>query len=51
LSVSVLPGLRTFDVPTYVAVAGLMIGCATGAGSSAAWRLRRLSPSEALRAE
>ena len=51
LSVSVLPGLSALDSPTYAVVAVLMIGCAAGAGMSAAWRLRRLSPAEALRAE
>jgi predicted permease len=51
VSVSVLPGLRALDSPTYAAVAVLMISCAAGAGLTAAWRLRRLSPAEALRAE
>ena len=50
-SVSMLPGLSALDLPTYAAVALLMIGCAAGSGLSAAWRLRRLSPAEALRAE
>jgi ABC-type antimicrobial peptide transport system permease subunit len=51
LSVSVLPGLSVPDWPTYAAVALLMIGSAAGSGLSASWRLRRLSPAEALRAE
>jgi predicted permease len=51
VSMSMLPGLSALDVPTYTVVALLMIGCAVVAGLSAAWRLRRLSPVEALRAE
>jgi len=51
LSLSMLPGLSALDSPTYAAVAVLMILCATGSGLVAAWRLRRLSPAEALRAE
>jgi putative ABC transport system permease protein len=51
VSVSVLPGLNAVDPPTYAMVALLMIGCAAASGLSAAWRLRRLSPAEALRAE
>jgi hypothetical protein len=51
LSASVLPGLDALDSPVYAAVAALMMGCAIGSGSTAAWRLRRLSPAEALRAE
>ena len=51
VSVSVLPGLTALDAATYSGVALLMIGCAAGSGLSAAWRLRRLSPAEVLRAE
>ena len=51
VSVSVLAGLNALDSATYAVVALLMIACAAGSGLSAAWRLRRLSPAEALRAE
>jgi ABC-type lipoprotein release transport system permease subunit len=51
VSVSLLPGLGVLEARTYAAVAVMMICCAAGAGLSAAWRLRRLSPAEALRAE
>ena len=51
VSVSMLPGLSALDAATYVTVALLMIGCAAVSGLSAAWRLRRLSPAEALRAD
>lgn len=51
LSVSVLPGLSALDSPTYAAVTLLMLACAAASGLSAAWRLRRVSPAEALRAE
>jgi putative ABC transport system permease protein len=49
--VAVLPGLSALDPATHTGVALLMIGCATASGLSAAWRLRRLAPGEALRAE
>jgi ABC-type lipoprotein release transport system permease subunit len=42
--------LNALDVPTYAVVVVVMIGCAARAGLSAAWRLRQLSPAEALRA-
>jgi predicted permease len=49
--VSSLIGLSRFDPLTYVSVAMLMVGSPAAAGLAAAWRLRRLAPSEALRAE
>jgi len=51
LSASVLAGLSAPDSPTYAVAALLMIGGAVASGLSAAWRLRRLSPGEALRAD
>ncbi len=48
---SLLFGVSQFDPITYGAMAGLMIACAVGAGLVAAWRVRRLSPVEALRAD
>jgi hypothetical protein len=51
LFVTALPGLSTLDPLTYAGVALLMAACAGAAGLSAAWRLRRMSPSDALRAE
>jgi hypothetical protein len=49
--VSALPGLSVLDPLTYAGVALLMMGCAAVAGLTGAWRLRRISPSDALRAE
>ncbi len=46
-----LPGLSTLDVPTYTGVAVLMIGSATAAGFAGGWRLRRIAPAAALKAE
>jgi putative ABC transport system permease protein len=46
-----LPGLSTLDVPTYTSVAVLMIGSATAAGFAGGWRLRRIAPADALKAE
>jgi hypothetical protein len=51
LAVSFLPGLNALDLATYLVVSMLIVGCAAAAGLSAAWRLRRLSPAEALRAD
>jgi predicted permease len=51
LFVTALPGLSTLDPVTYASVALLMPACATGAGLSAAWRLRTVAPADALRAE
>lgn len=49
LFTSLLTGLSAVDVLTYVAVATIMVGCATVAALWAAWRLRRTTPSDALR--
>jgi putative ABC transport system permease protein len=49
--VSMLPGLSALDPLTYASVAILMVGCASAAGLAAAWRLRRVAPGDALRAE
>jgi predicted permease len=49
--VTLLPGLSTLDPITYVSVSLLMIGGTAVAGFAAAWRLRRIGPAEALRAE
>ena len=51
LFITALPGLSTLDPLTYAGVAVLMGACATAAGLTAAWRLRRLAPVDALRAE
>jgi len=48
---SLLTGLSALDPLTYATVALTMLGCATLAGLGAAWRLRRMTPSDALRAE
>jgi len=45
-----LAGISALDVFTYLGVAVIMLGCATVAALAAAWRLRRTSPSDALRA-
>ena len=47
---SLLTGLGALDPLTYVGVGLTMVSCAALAALGAAWRLRRLSPSEALRA-
>ena len=44
-----LTGLSAIDLPTYVTVAMTMLCCAAAAALSAAWRLRRMLPSDALR--
>jgi predicted lysophospholipase L1 biosynthesis ABC-type transport system permease subunit len=46
-----LPGIRPLDVSTAVTTPALMLVCAAGAGLVAAWRVRRISAIEALRAE
>jgi hypothetical protein len=51
LFVAWLPGLSTLDAPTYTGVAALMIGSATAAGVAGGWRLRRIAPADALKAE
>jgi ABC-type antimicrobial peptide transport system permease subunit len=47
---SLLTGIGRFDALTYVLVAIVMLGCPALAAAAAAWRVRRLSPSDALRA-
>jgi predicted permease len=47
---SLLVGMSALDPETYVVVAIAMLTCATLAGLSAAWRLRRVTPADALRA-
>jgi putative ABC transport system permease protein len=49
--VSVLPGLSVLDPLPYAGVSVLMLGGAALAGLTAAWRLRRIAPSEAARVE
>lgn len=49
--VALLPGLSALDPLTYTSVGLLMIGCATLSGLGAAWRLRRIAPADALRAD
>jgi hypothetical protein len=49
--VSVLPGLSALDPLPYAGVSVLMVGGAALAGLAAAWRLRRIAPSEAVRVE
>jgi putative ABC transport system permease protein len=51
LFTSLLTGLSSLDPLTYATVAVTMLGSATLAGLSAAWRLRRLMPTDALRME
>jgi putative ABC transport system permease protein len=48
---SLLVGVSRLDPLTYGGVALLMTGCAAAAGFVAAWRVRRISPMDALRAE
>ena len=50
LFTSLLAGISALDPATYLLVAATMLGCATLAALAAAWRLRRTSPSDALRA-
>jgi putative ABC transport system permease protein len=50
LFTSLLAGVNALDPATYLLVAATMLGCATLAALAAAWRLRRTSPSDALRA-
>jgi hypothetical protein len=47
---ALLAGVSALDAITYLLVAATMLGCATLAGLGAAWRLRRTSPADALRA-
>jgi len=49
--VALLPGVSALDPLTYASVGLLMISCAAAAALAGAWRLRRLAPSDALRAE
>ena len=49
LFASRLVGLSALNIWDYAAIAGAMLGGATIAAMMAAWRLRRLSPVEALR--
>jgi hypothetical protein len=46
-----LPGVSALDAPTYTGVAVLLIGSATAAGFAGGWRLRRIAPADALKAE
>ena len=48
---SFLLGISPFDPVTYGLAGILMIGCAIAAGAVASWRLRHLTPGDALRAE
>jgi putative ABC transport system permease protein len=48
---SLLTGLSALDPLTYATVAMTMLGCAALAGLGAAWRLRRMMPTDALRTE
>ena len=50
LFTALLAGISTLDVATYVGVAITTLACATAAALAAAWRLRRTSPADALRA-
>lgn len=50
LFASVLTGISSLDVVTYLIVAALMLGCASAAALAAAWRLRHTNPADALRA-
>jgi ABC-type antimicrobial peptide transport system permease subunit len=47
---SLLAGLSALDPLTYAAVAVTMLSSAALAGLGAAWRLRRMTPTDALRA-
>jgi ABC-type antimicrobial peptide transport system permease subunit len=47
---SLLAGLSALDPLTYAAVAVTMLSSAVLAGLGAAWRLRRMTPTDALRA-
>jgi ABC-type antimicrobial peptide transport system permease subunit len=51
LFTSWLTGLSAIDPLTYAAVAITMLSCAALAGLVAAWRLRQMMPSDALRTE
>ena len=46
---ALLAGISALDVVTYSGVAMITLGSAALAALGAAWRLRRISPSEALR--
>jgi hypothetical protein len=46
-----LIGVSRFDVLSYGAAFALMVTVAAGAGLAAAWRVRRISPMDALRSE
>ena len=48
---SLLVGVSPFDATTFTAAPVLMMAVASVAGILAAWRIRRLSPIEVLRAE
>jgi ABC-type antimicrobial peptide transport system permease subunit len=47
---ALLVGVSAIDAPTYAAVAAAVLSCAAMAALAAAWRLRRTTPSDALRA-
>jgi predicted permease len=46
-----LTGIRPLDLPAALTMPLVMLACAAGAGLIAAWRVRRISALEALRAE
>jgi len=48
---SLLVGVGQFDLLTYLSAGFAMIGCAGVAGLVGAWRVRRLSPLDALRSD
>jgi len=50
LFVSLLPGLSTLDPLTYAGAGAFVIGVAAITSFAGAWRLRRVMPSEAMRA-
>jgi predicted permease len=50
LFTTLLTGISALDVVTYAAVAFLTLGCALIAALAGSWRLRRTTPSDALRA-
>lgn len=47
---ALLVGVSAIDAATYAAVAAAVLSCAAMAALAAAWRLRRTTPSDALRA-
>jgi ABC-type antimicrobial peptide transport system permease subunit len=49
IAASMLSGIGRFEPSAYAAAAVLMAVCAASAGYLAAWRIRRISPADALR--